>query len=218
MWLYTQPMILAVGSNRQPKLEAVHRVVARLARFAPALSSADVVARDVGGVAPRMPLSLQQLLDGARNRAVRVLELLAGEGRKADIAIGLEGGLEIADAPEGRRAFLTCWAYATDGRRGSFGCGGAIELPAVLAEAVINRGEELGDAVDAYSGSMNVRSGAGAWGLLTRGAMDRSAAFEIALVNALAPFYNGDAYQPPPRADEQPRVHADRGGPSSGER
>lgn len=44
------------------------------------------------------------------------------------------------------------------------------------------------------SGQRDVRSGAGAWGILTRGAVERAASFEVALLNALAPFYNPGAW------------------------
>lgn len=188
-------MIVALGSTRKPKLEAVHGALARLSGLAPALAGAQVVARDASTVSPRMPLSREELLHGARTRAEHVVQLLGEEGLRADLALGLEGGVEVEADDGERRAFLTCWAYATDGRRGAFGCGGGVELPPALAAAVIDRGEELGTAIDAFAGAHDVRSGSGAWGVLTLGAMDRRAAFEVALIAALAPFYNAVAYR-----------------------
>jgi hypothetical protein len=48
---------------------------------------------------------------------------------------------------------------------------------------------------DAEPGAHDVRSGSGAWGVLTLGAMDRRAAFEVALIAALAPFSHAVAYR-----------------------
>jgi inosine/xanthosine triphosphatase len=86
------------------------------------------------------------------------------------------------------------WAYVTDGRRGAYGCGGAIEVPARLLEAV-ESGRELGDAIEAFAGQADVRGRQGTWGVLTAGRLERAATFEAALVNALAPFYNHEAYR-----------------------
>lgn len=189
-------MILAVGSTRGPKVEAVRRVLALLGDRARELAGAEVVAVDVTGGTPPMPLSLDELLDGARSRAHLAFEALEADGRKADMAIGLEGGIDLrrSDA-HGRRGFLMSWAYVTDGKRGAHGCGGAIEVPRPLLDRVVTDGIELAEAVDAFAREHDVRSRQGAWGVLSAGLFDRTRSFEIALVNALAPFYNASAYE-----------------------
>lgn len=183
-----------VGSQRAPKLEAVRRALARLAEIAPELAVAEVQGCDVGAVAPEMPLSLDVLLAGSRARAQRALELARGQGRPALVGVGLEGGLEVRGAGSERRAFLMSWAYASDGRTGSHGCGGAVELPPALVAAVVDRGLELGAAIDIFAGERDVRSRQGAWGVLTRETVDRAASFETAVLGALAPFYNPAAW------------------------
>jgi non-canonical (house-cleaning) NTP pyrophosphatase len=40
-----------------------------------------------------------------------------------------------------------------------------------------------------------VRSRQGAWGVLSGGLFDRTRSFEIALINAFAPFYNDTSYE-----------------------
>jgi len=190
--------VVAVGSLRGPKLEAVRRALARLGGIAPELAVAEVEGYDVGSVAPEMPLSLDVLLAGSRARAHRALELARGCGRPARLGVGLEGGLEVRSDGGERRAFLMSWAYASDGRYGSHGCGGAVELPRALIEAVVDRGIELGPAIDAFAGERDVRSRQGAWGVLTRETVDRATSFETALLGALAPFYNPVAWAEPP--------------------
>lgn len=192
--------LVIVGSQRGPKLEAVRRALARLAGIAPDLAAAEVEGCDPGSVAPDMPLSLDVLLAGSRARAHRALELARERGRPALLGVGLEGGLEVRGTGSERRAFLMSWAYASDGRSGSHGCGGAVELPPALVEAVVDGGLELGPAMDAFAGERDVRSRQGAWGVLTRETVDRAASFETAVLGALAPFYNPVAWASRPEA------------------
>src|SRR5205809_87960 len=99
-------IVVAVGSMREPKVEAVRRALARLRPVAADLAGASVIARDVADVSPLMPV----------------------------------------------------------------------------------------DVVDVAAGERDVRSRQGAWGLLTRGLIERAFSFEVALLNAFAPFYNPEAY------------------------
>jgi non-canonical (house-cleaning) NTP pyrophosphatase len=187
-------VLIAVGSQREPKVEAVRRALVRLAPVSVELAEASVIACDVSDVSPVMPLDLEALLDGAQARAGRALELMRGQGRPADLGVGLEGGIDVRPHGRGRRGFLMSWAFVTDGRRGAHGCGGAIEVPERLLGPVIEGGVELAEAVDAAAGERDVRSRHGAWGVLTRGLLDRTFSFEVALMNALAPFYNRQVY------------------------
>ena len=187
-------MLIAVGTTRAPKLEALRRALARIGERAPELAAATLAPRDVGDVAPRMPLSIEALLDGSRARAEHALALVRGEGLRPSLGVGLEGGLDIRERDGARRAFLMSWAYATDGATGAHGCGGAIEIPALLVEAVVDRGVELAEAIDRFAREHDVRSRQGAWGVLTDGMIERTASFETALLAALAPFYNAGAF------------------------
>jgi len=188
-------VIIVVGSTRGPKVEAVRRVVGALAGTAPAFAGAEVVPFDASFIAPPMPLSLDEMLEGARGRAQLAFESIAASGRRADYAVGLEGGIDLRRTAPSNRGFLMSWAYVTDGRRGAHGCGGAVEVPPALLESVVDRGIELAEAMDALSGERGVRDRQGAWGILTRGLIDRTASFEMALVNAFAPFYNPESYR-----------------------
>ena len=188
-------MIIVVGSTRGPKVEAVRRVLAGLARVAPAFSGAQIVPFDASFGAPPMPLSLDEMLEGARGRAQLAFESQAAGDRRPDFAVGLEGGIDLRRTVPSDRGFLMSWAYVTDGRRGAHGCGGAVEVPSGLLESVVGRGIELSEAMDALSGERGVRDRQGAWGILTRGLIDRTASFEMALVNAFAPFYNTETYR-----------------------
>jgi non-canonical (house-cleaning) NTP pyrophosphatase len=59
---------------------------------------------------------------------------------------------------------------------------------------VVDEGVELSSVMDALVAREDTRSREGAWGVLTCGLLDRTRSFELALLNALAPFYNEGIY------------------------
>ena len=158
---------------------AVEQIAAIDARF----RAATIESREVGAVAPAMPLSDRETLDGARARAAAA----ARSAVSPFLAIGLEGGLS-SDPLE----TLTSWAAATDGVRWGYGSGGRIVLPDAIARQVRD-GRELGDVIDEAAGAA-IRGTRGAWGLPTVDLVGRRDAFITATIAALAPFYNAKLY------------------------
>ncbi|MHB8501441.1 MAG: DUF84 family protein [Candidatus Acidiferrales bacterium] len=187
-------IIVAVGSTRKPKLQAVTRA---LDAFAPKLvpdGDFEVVGVEVqSGVSPT-PSSCEELMRGARQRA-DALVLLARETRMPwRFFVGLEGGLEVLQDDRSRRVFLESWAYVSDGTRGFYGRSGGIELPDELAHEVLERGFDLSDAIDRYAGAVGIRDGLGAWGVLSADLIPRDESFRVAVITAFAPFYNSKMY------------------------
>jgi inosine/xanthosine triphosphatase len=191
-----QRLIVAVGSIRRPKLDAVQDALdALLPRFHGVVPF-DVVGVDVPSGVRHTPLSREETMAGARHRA----EALAGIARERHepwkYLLGLEGGLAIVHEPGARWVFLENWAYVTDGSaRGSFGQSGAVLLPEPLVRRVVDCGTELADAIDAYAEDHGIQDGQGAWGVLTRGIITRRDAVRISVVSAFASFL---APLPPP--------------------
>ena len=183
-------MKIALGSVRAAKIVAVRAACARVAQVDAAWARAEVVARQVETSVVAMPLSDMQLMRGARERAEAVREALAGEGEHARLYVGLEGGFHSITFGGRRHTFLRGWAYATDGRRSSFGAAPSIEVPAGIVRKVEGSGRELGDVIEEVSGESDVRSRQGAWGVLSRDLLTRAQSFEAALLAAFAPFYN----------------------------
>jgi len=187
-------MKIALGSSRAAKVAAVGAAAARVASIDAMWSDAEVIARDVETDAPAMPLTDEDLMRGARARALAVRELLSRERENAELFIGLEGGFHSNDVDGKRMTFLKGWAYVTDGSRGSFGASPSILVPEVLVRGVVIGGRELADVIDEAAGEHDVRSRQGAWGVLSRDLFTRSMSFETALVAAFALFYNTDMY------------------------
>ncbi|MGC2529407.1 MAG: DUF84 family protein [Candidatus Acidiferrum sp.] len=187
-------IIVAVGSTRRPKLQAVAKA---LESFAPKLvpdGDFEVVGVEVeSGVSPT-PSSSEELMRGARQRVDALMQLARETRQPWRYFIGLEGGLEVLQDDRTRRVFLESWAYVSDGSWGFYGRSGGIELPEELAHEVLERGFDLSDAIDRYAGAVGIRDGQGAWGVLSADLIQRDESFRVALITAFAPFYNAKMY------------------------
>jgi inosine/xanthosine triphosphatase len=185
---------IALGSDRAAKIMAVRAAVARIASIDPSWADATVVARRVEVSVPAMPLTDWQLMQGARERAFGARDSLQSRRLDADIYVGLEGGFHSISIEGEWHTFLRGWAYATDGERGTFGGAPSISVPQDIVKNVVEGRRELGVVIDEVTGGRDIRSKQGAWGILSRDLVTRSMSFELALVAALAPFYNPKLY------------------------
>lgn len=176
-------MIVRVGSTRPAKVEGTREALQRLARVAPQFADFTLQAHDLTDIAPRQPMSLEEILEGATMRASRILD------PETEFAVGVEGGLH--EVKPGVWSLQT-WAAVTDGNRWGMGAGPALVLPRLVVDRV-KAGEELGDVIDTLAGE-SVRGTRGAWGVLTCGLIGRQDAFRLAVIAAFAPFYNGRAW------------------------
>ena len=141
-----------------------------------------------------MPLNDWELMNGARQRAVAVREILLEQNLAADLYVGLEGGFHSISIDGEWHTFLRGWAFVTDGRRESFGMSPSISVPDLIVKDVIGGKRELGIVIDEVAGARDVRSKQGAWGILSRDLLTRAMSFEAALIAAFAPFYNPQLY------------------------
>lgn len=185
---------IALGSDRAAKIMALRAAVARVAEIEPNWADLAVVARPVETNVPAMPLNDWQLMEGARERALAVRDLLEKQRLPADLYVGLEGGFHSISIEGEWHTFLRGWAYAFDGKQGHFGSAPAISVPASIVKKVIEGRRELGLVIDEVAGARDVRSRQGAWGVLSRDLVTRSSSFELALIAAFAPFYNTRLY------------------------
>jgi inosine/xanthosine triphosphatase len=201
-------IVVAVGSTRKPKLKAVTEALDAFASLLAPQTHLEVVGVEVESGVSHTPVSREELMRGARQRAGALLRLAYQKGHSWSYFIGLEGGLDVV--PESaasagmlgpptpfeyrRRVFLESWAYVTDGTRGHFGRSGGVELPEALASEVLENGIELSVAIDRFAGAVGIRDRQGAWGVLSSNLITRQEAFRVAVVAAFAPFYNAKMY------------------------
>ena len=141
------------------------------------------------------PVSREELMQGARQRAEALRKMLDDMSARADYFVGLEGGLHVVVENGERRVFLESWAYVSDGASGHFGCSGSLEIPEALVRVVVDGGVELSVAIDRFAGAVGIRDGQGAWGVLTGNRISRQESFRLAVLTAFAPFYNAKMYR-----------------------
>jgi non-canonical (house-cleaning) NTP pyrophosphatase len=193
-------IIVAVGSTRRPKLDAVRDA---LGMISPRLGAGAIF--EVAGVAVpsgvrHTPLLREEIMLGARQRAESLLGIARADNEPWKYCVGLEGGLDVVYEHGERWVFLENWAYVTDGAgRASFGRSGAVSMPGPLVKAVVDDGIELSDAIDAFAGGYGIRDAQGAWGVLTDNLITRQESFRIAAINAFAPFFAPVESPKPPR-------------------
>jgi inosine/xanthosine triphosphatase len=194
---------IAVGSTRRPKLNAVTEALQCIGRLLGDGAEFDVAGFDVESGVGHTPLSREELMRGARQRAQALVHLAKEKNESWQYFVGLEGGLDVVpergfdvvaeeSAP---RVFLESWAYVTDGVAGHYGRSGGVEVPPPLAHEVLDKGVELSIAIDRFAGAVGIRDAQGAWGVLSANLITRQEAFRVAVVAAFAPFYNRKMYR-----------------------
>jgi inosine/xanthosine triphosphatase len=183
-------LIIAVGSARKPKLAAVREAADGVLDLLLAGTSIQIVGVEVESGVNHTPLSREESMRGARQRAETLILIAREEAKPWNYFVGLEGGLDSVMEDGQQRVFLESWAYVSDGTRGHFGRSGAVELPGALAEEVFVNGTEL-----SVAGEAGIRDAQGAWGVLSANKITRQEAFRVALIAAFAPFFNSNTYR-----------------------
>jgi inosine/xanthosine triphosphatase len=173
-------MIVAVGSSNPVKLNA-----AKMA-FTKIFGNVNVISTEVNSGVSHMPMSANETIRGAENRAKLSLE----KNVSADFGVGMEGGVEDTEA-----GLMLCGYTVVVNRKGKIGVGGgtSIVLPKIIAMRVMD-GEELGNVTDSIFEEDDTKKKYGAIGLLTNNIIGRTELFESFCIYALAPFISPEVY------------------------
>ncbi|HEX4003600.1 MAG TPA: inosine/xanthosine triphosphatase [Candidatus Acidoferrales bacterium] len=190
-----QTIAVAVGSARHPKLNAVREALAALAPIVVPTVQFEICSVDAPSGVSHTPLSRAETMAGARQRVEAMISISRGKNEAWRYFVGLEGGLDVIQEGSIRWVFLENWAYVADVRGNvALGRSGGILLPDGLASEVVDRGAELGVAIDAFAGAHGIRDAQGAWGVLTHNLITRQDAFRTAAISAFARLF---AVSPP---------------------
>jgi inosine/xanthosine triphosphatase len=209
-----EKIVVAVGSTRRPKMNAVTEALASIRNRFEDFPSFEIVGVEVASGVRHTPLTREDLMAGARQRTEALVRVARERNEPWKYFVGLEGGLDVIagldaipnpDAvpqldvvreAEQRWVFLESWAYvADDSGRGAYGQSGSVLVPDALAKTVVDEGIELSEAIDAFADGHNIRDAEGAWGILTRNLITRQESFRVAVTNAFAPFFNREIYE-----------------------
>ena len=178
-------MKIAVGSKNPAKIQAVKELILDYKM----LAAAEIVGVEVSSNVSDQPMSLEETMQGAMNRAQASLP-------NHDYGIGIEGGL-ISVNYEGRdRFFNICFCAIYDGENYYLGAASLFELPEKVATK-IREGENLSDSMhlSGLTDEKQIGKTQGAIGLLTKGRLPRKAYSQQALRNALIHLENREIYE-----------------------
>ncbi|MBN1486563.1 MAG: DUF84 family protein [Anaerolineae bacterium] len=180
-------MLIAVGSNNPIKLAATQAVFSRI--YGPEIQ---IISAIVPSGVSDQPWGDKETLQGALNRA-RASQV----AYNATLGVGLEGGLLEIDG----QLFTSAWCAVVraDGLEGIGGGANMLLPPSIVM--TMQKGGELGPAIDALTGEHNTKHNGGAIGALTQGWLNRQHAYEhiltLALARMLSPHYYGDTIDVP---------------------
>jgi len=188
-------MIIGIGSENKTKVKACKDAVSAVLESFNGRNAADVTyfTQETKTTIPDMPLTQEETQKGALQRALFVYKELAAKNTAPDFALGVEGG--VFKKNSGKESYLQNWVYVYNGKTGHYGSSAALPLPDVITKALFEEGEELAEVIDNLSGLNDVRSNAGAFGILTKNLITRSDSFKLAVISALTPFFNKDYYE-----------------------
>jgi len=172
--------IVAVGTVRKPKIQAVHKAFHVLPFFAH--KEIEIIPCDILSGVSDMPTSREEGLSGAYNRAWNCRK----KGVEADFYVGMEGGMEKITINHKDHYFLNFYNYITDGHQDSYSGATLAELPDKVVRAVLEEGQEIGEVFDALLGKQDIRSHHGAIGEITFGIIQREDALYFGLIPALS--------------------------------
>lgn len=168
--------VIIVGSENPSKIEAVR--LGFQAIFPK--TSFEVLGLEVASAVSKQPMSDEETLKGASNRAINAQKACP----EADFWFGLEGGLTLL--PDGD--FVSyAWIVVLGKDKSGKARTAAYLLPQAVAE-LLRSGMELGEADDLVFGKTNTKQSSGGVGLLTNGLIDRANLYAMAVKLALIPF------------------------------
>lgn len=165
-------MKIAVGTKNPVKIDAVRTAFQTMLPD----EAFEIIGVDVSSGVSDQPMSDEESIKGARVRAKNAFK----EVPDADIAIGLEGGLQQV----GDLCFtgnLAC-AVTKDGRTG-YGISPKVAAPAELIHQV-EQGKNLSEAVESVLGIADIGKKEGLLGYMTNGHVTRKSASAQSVIAA----------------------------------
>lgn len=181
-------MIIAIGTTNKAKVEAVEETI----KDYPMLAAATLSAVSVSSGVSDQPFSLDEILQGAKNRASKALESVPS----AAYGIGIESGLFALSATQTGflEACLCCIATQNGQICTGLSCG--FEIPPFILSFITEQKMELGQACfhSGITSNQDLGAAEGLIGLLTKGRVTRKKYTQQALVTALIQLENSHLY------------------------
>lgn len=169
-------MRVVVGSTNEAKIGAVSDILKEY----PHLAAASVEGVSVSSGVSNQPLTLEETVQGAMNRARAAFV-------DCDLSIGIESGLmHVPNTKSGYMDVSACAFY--DGKEFHLGLSSAWEFPnPEITKLIVEKGMDMSQAINHMGLTSNPKVGSaeGAIGILTKGRVDRKEYTKQALRMAL---------------------------------
>ncbi len=181
-------MKIIVGSKNPQKIKAVED----LASIYEFLGETSIISVEVDSQISEQPMTLDEIILGAKNRAVNSFNSIDGEQR---ISFGLESGL--MPVPHTKTGFMDICACAIyDGNDFYIGLSGGFEPPAEVVRLIHQEGMNMSDATRNAGLTKNEYIGhdIGVIGILTKSKINRLEYSKQAIQMALIRLENKHLY------------------------
>lgn len=182
-------MNIAIGSTNQVKILAVQEVVGGY----PHLADSKILPFSVSSEVAQQPLSLEETILGAKNRAKNAFAL----SDPCSLSIGIESGL--CQAIGTRSGFLhICACCIFDGIHNYTGLSTGFEVPPTVLDLMISHKMDLSQAsfLCGITSNVNIGSAEGLIGILTKGKVDRKEYTKQCVMTAFIQLENHQWYNP----------------------
>jgi len=177
-------MRVAVGSENPTKVLAVEDVMRKI------YGDVEVFGLGVDSGVPDQPVGIDEIVEGAVNRARRALER-----GKADLGVGIEAGIyRFPRTITGYLDIQVCAVASPDGLI-TIGHGPGFEYPPAVIEKILNEDVEAGLAMGGLVDDPELKKKIGAIGVLSRGLLTRRELNSIAVLMAMIPRLNPGWYR-----------------------
>jgi inosine/xanthosine triphosphatase len=183
-------MVIAIGSTNEAKVLAVKEVILT----SPGFSTEEVFSVSTSSGVSDQPLSLQETILGAKNRARNAFE----KCNPCKISFGIESGLmKTPDVTTGFIHVSVCSIF--DGENHYIGLSTGFEIPQQILDLVLNNKMDLSQACLHSGISTNAKIGSteGLIGILTKGKVDRKEYSKQSVFAAILQLENATWYKPP---------------------
>lgn len=180
-------MKIGVGTTNSVKIQAIEEVV----KDYPLFSGAKIFSLSVSSEISEQPLSLEEIISGAKNRARN-----AYSASPCTYSFGIESGLfEASGTQTGFLEACICCIY--DGINTHIGLSCGFEVPFPILRLILDEKMDLSQACYHSGITTNSKLGAaeGLIGLLTKGRIDRKEYTKQCIRTALIQLENARLYQ-----------------------
>lgn len=181
--IINETMHFAIGTTNKPKSEAIEQVLAtsNYTKWQATFSN-----YKVASWVSDMPLSLEEIRTGAKNRAIYCRR----KNLDAEYYVGMEGWVYKDYEWENYWLMWVVYIENQDGK-GHYGYSYHLEVPEKVAERLFDgRGHDLEMIMHELSGEENIGDTGGSPSLWSDGMLIRKDEFVFATQCALSPFFN----------------------------